>query len=182
MPSTWIFGYGSLIFRPDFAHRASRPAWLWGFRRQLWQGSPDHRGTPDAPGRVATLVAAPAGRVLGLAFELDEGQLATALPRLDHREQAGYERLTVRLRPIDGGCLDALVYLATPGNPSWLGPADVGAIARHVASARGPSGENRAYVVELAAALVRLGLTAESDEEVLAVARALHEGPGEGVV
>ena len=47
----WIFGYGSLIWRPDFAFEESRIAVLMGWRRAFTQGSPDHRGTPRAPGR-----------------------------------------------------------------------------------------------------------------------------------
>jgi cation transport protein ChaC len=178
----WIFGYGSLVFRPGFQHTSARPAWLGGHRRRLWQGSPDHRGTPESPGRVATLVE-DEGRVLGLAFHLEADQLAAALPGLDHREQAGYVRREVQLSLVGGGEIPALVYLATRDNPSWLGPASVGAIARHVARARGPSGTNAAYVLDLAAALVRLGLTSPQnssegeteEDEVLAVSRALHD-------
>lgn len=52
----WILGYGSLIYKPPphFTHRL--PATIYGFERRFWQSSIDHRGTPDAPGRVVTLV------------------------------------------------------------------------------------------------------------------------------
>ena len=175
MSEAWIFGYGSLVFRPGFEHLSARPAWLAGHRRRLWQGSPDHRGTHEAPGRVATLVEDAAASVLGVAFQLSRDQLPPALRSLDVREQAGYERREVRLALVGGGEVDALVYLATAENESWLGPAPLLDLARHVATARGPSGTNAAYVLDLAAALVKLGLTPESDDEVLAIARALHE-------
>ncbi|SMN21678.1 similar to Saccharomyces cerevisiae YER163C GCG1 Putative protein of unknown function [Maudiozyma saulgeensis] len=53
----WILGYGSLIYKPPphFTHRI--PAIIHGFERRFWQSSIDHRGTPEAPGRVATLIA-----------------------------------------------------------------------------------------------------------------------------
>lgn len=171
MSGAWIFGYGSLIFRAGFTHRRSAPGWLDGFRRRLWQGSPDHRGTETAPGRVATLVPEVGARVLGVAFEVDRADLSEVLRALDVREQAGYERHDRPVTLLDGQVVEGIVYAAGPGNPSWLGPADPPVIARHVASAHGPSGPNREYVLRLAAVLRDLGV--ESDE-VLDVAAELE--------
>ena len=171
MSGAWIFGYGSLVFRAGFTHRRSAPGWLDGFRRRLWQGSPDHRGTEAAPGRVATLVPEEGARVLGVAFEVDRADLAEVLRILDLREQAGYERHDRPVTLLDGQVVEGIVYAAGPGNPSWLGPAPPPAIARHVAEAHGPSGPNREYVLRLAAVLRDLGV--ESDE-VLDVAAELE--------
>lgn len=169
--SAWIFGYGSLVFRAGFVHRRRAPGWVEGFRRRLWQGSPDHRGTPAAPGRVATLVPEGGGRVLGMAFEIDRADLDEVLRVLDLREQAGYERI-VRPVTLDGAeVVEGIVYAAGPTNPDWLGPADAATIARHVAAARGPSGDNREYVLRLAAVLRDLGV---DEDEVLDVAAELE--------
>ncbi len=171
MASAWIFGYGSLVFRSGFPFRSREPGWLDGFRRRLWQGSPDHRGTPEAPGRVATLIPDAAARVLGMAFEVDRAVLAEVLEQLDLREQAGYDRLERPVTLGGGRRVVAVVYAAGPSNPSWLGPADAADIARHVAAARGPSGDNREYVLRLAESLRELGVI---EDEVLEVALALE--------
>jgi cation transport regulator ChaC len=170
--SAWIFGYGSLVFRAGFVHRRRAPGWLHGFRRRLWQGSPDHRGTPEAPGRVATLVPDPGARVLGVAFEVDRSDLDDVLRTLDLREQAGYERLERPVLLLQGGVVEGVVYAAGPTNPSWLGPADPLAIARHVDRASGPSGRNRDYVLRVAEVLRDLGV---EDDEILTVAAELEK-------
>jgi cation transport regulator ChaC len=71
----WIFGYGSLVWRPAFPHRRRRPASIRGFCRRFWQASTDHRGTPEAPGRVVTLIESPGDRCWGMAYEVDGGEL-----------------------------------------------------------------------------------------------------------
>ena len=66
----WVFGYGSVIWKPAFEFVESVPATLSGYTRRFWQGSPDHRGTPEEPGRVVTLVAELHGICHGRAFHI----------------------------------------------------------------------------------------------------------------
>ncbi|MDX1650808.1 MAG: gamma-glutamylcyclotransferase, partial [Myxococcota bacterium] len=119
----WIFGYGSLVWRPAFPHVARRPAWLHGFARRFWQGSTDHRGVPGAPGRVVTLVAEPAARCLGVAYRVGPEQAEEVLAGLDHREKGGYARLelAVELEGPRERVEGARVYVATDRNPNYLG-------------------------------------------------------------
>lgn len=176
----WIFGYGSLVWRPSLPFVARRTACLEGWARRFWQGSTDHRGVPGAPGRVVTLVESPGRRCWGIAYQIDPLALPAVLETLDHREQGGYERHAVTLRLAEphapasaGERVDALVYLAGPHNPNYLGPASLEAIAVQVAGARGPSGDNLDYVLRLAAELRNLGVTEETDAHVFALERLL---------
>jgi cation transport regulator ChaC len=170
--SLWLFGYGSLIFKPDFPYIERRPAAITGWARRFWQGSHDHRGTPDAPGRVLTL-APQAGAVCdGVAYLITP----QVFDHLDHREKNGYLRFTTTMTFDDGGSADGLVYIAMDDNAAWLGPASDRSIVEQIAAASGPSGRNRDYLLDLAAALRALG---KHDPHVFALetlllAQALH--------
>lgn len=156
---TWIFAYGSLIWRPGFEFAERRVAYVFGYRRRFWQGSTDHRGVPGAPGRVVTLLAAPGERCGGVAYRLLPTAAERVLADLDRRERGGYER---RLEPVSdaGGAVfgEALVYVATRANPNYLGCAPLPAIAAQIRASAGPSGHNVEYVVRLAEALREIGV------------------------
>ena len=168
MTDIWIFGYGSLIWRPDFAYAEARPASIAGWARRFWQGSTDHRGVPGAPGRVVTLVEEPGSACHGRAYRVGADDRDAVLAGLDYREKGGYELrdvdivLEARRAPVRG-----VVYIAVPGNPNWLGRADPEEIAVQVAGAAGPSGSNVEYVLRLADSIRSMGA---EDPHVLAVA------------
>ena len=149
----WVFGYGSLIWRPDIPYVEQAPGWIAGWRRRFWQGSTDHRGTPEAPGRVVTLVDAPGERCWGRAFALPDDRKHDILAALDHREQGGYQRLALPLQFADGRQRQGLTWIATAENANYLGPAGDEEIARQVVASAGPSGPNHEYVLRLDQAL-----------------------------
>lgn len=151
----WIFGYGSLLWRPAFPYVERRVAYLEGWARRFWQASTDHRGVPEAPGRVVTLVPERAARCFGLTYRLTTEARAEVMRLLDWRERGGYERFEVTLELPDGdpSSIRALTYRAAPGNPNYVGPAAASEIAAVVAHAVGPSGPNLEYVVRLGDAL-----------------------------
>lgn len=155
----WIFGYGSLVWRPAIEYDRTHPARLKGFVRRFHQGSIDHRGVPGRPGRVVTLLEEANGLVWGRAFRVKPSARAAVLERLDHREKNGYVRhsVDVELNPPSTEFVSGLVYLATKDNAHFLGPAPAQAIADQVASSRGPSGPNDEYVLRLAQALREMG-------------------------
>lgn len=148
----WIFGYGSLIWRPDFAFQERRVGFIEGWQRRLEQGSPDHRGTPERLGRVATLVRAEGARCGGVAYLIEESARDTILANLDIREQGGYERVEVAVTLAEPGAtpVRAITWVARPENPYYLGPAPVHEMAAQIRVAVGPSGHNADYVARLA--------------------------------
>lgn len=190
-PSVWIFGYGSLVWRPEFPHRTACKAWIAGHVRRFWQGSTDHRGLPGRPGRVVTVVPdthpeiarerRAAGGLAGeeccwgTAYQVPASEAEAVIDGLDHRERGGYQRLEVEIglagdrAPV--ARVSGLVYVAAPENENYLGPAPLDAIAQQVAHAHGPSGANADYVFELAAALRRMQVV---DGHVFALEAALR--------
>ena len=149
--NVWVFGYGSLIWRPDFPFAQRKRARIDGWSRRFWQGSHDHRGTADAPGRVVTLVATPDAYCDGVAYLVDDA----VFEHLDHREKNGYERNDVELR-FARDRARGVVYIAHRSNHAFLGEAPIERIALQIQNSRGPSGSNREYLYELAAALRNL--------------------------
>jgi glutathione-specific gamma-glutamylcyclotransferase len=176
--SMWIFGYGSLLWRPDFAFLERRPGQILGYVRRFYQGSPDHRGTPEAPGRVVTLVEEPGALCVGAAYRVSSEETARILSALDQREQGGYQRRWCPVSPLDGGAsFSALVYFAGPDNPHFLGPAPREDMARHILAARGPSGANLDYLLRLDESLRALSAPDPHFSALCACVRALSSVP-----
>ena len=170
----WLFGYGSLIFKVDFPYLDKRPASIQGWARRFWQGSHDHRGTADAPGRVVTLVPDAGAHCAGMAYLITPA----VFEHLDFREKNGYLRFRTPMTFLSGPTAEpsteGLVYIATEDNEAFLGPAPEAEIARHIASAHGPSGANSEYLLKLADALRDLG---EQDTHVFTIEQhLLHAG------
>ena len=167
----WIFGYGSLVWRPAFEFLEALPAEVRGFDRRFWQGSEDHRGVPGAPGRVVTLIDAPGARVAGMAYRVSATVAADVIARLDHREQGGYARRSVQLEMAERHEASATLYLATPENEHWLGPAPLEEMVDQIERSAGPSGRNDEYLLRLDAWLRSVGA---EDPHVTELADALR--------
>ncbi len=172
----WIFGYGSLIFRPDIPFVERRHALLRGWARRFWQWSTDHRGEPWRPGRVVTLAPSPEDRCWGVAYRLDEARTDKVLDDLDVRERGGYVRMEIELELGGAERVRGVTYQAWPGNRNYAGPAPLAEIAGQVVAATGPSGANADYVRELDAALRTLAADDSHTVELAAEVRALLAG------
>lgn len=173
--SDWVFGYGSLIYKVDFPVLERSVATIEGWERRFWQASHDHRGTPDAPGRVATLVPSPGSVCRGMAWRVEH----SVYEHLDHREKNGYARHRVAMHLVDRDrSVEGTFYVATEDNPAYLGPEPAGAMARHIAASSGPSGSNRDYLLRLAEALREIGADDPHVFDLERRVRALAPGAG----
>lgn len=152
-----------------------------GWARRLWQHSVDHRGVPERPGRVATILhhTHPDMRgeddltTAGMMYTIKD--IAAILAELDVREKNGYTRTVVDVwdpaRP-EVKLGRAIMYYAKPGNdPAYVGPQSAGAVADIVATAVGPSGPNTDYVFHLEAWCADNGLHDSHVAEVAALTR-----------
>uniref|UniRef100_A0A8C2TS31 Gamma-glutamylcyclotransferase n=1 Tax=Coturnix japonica TaxID=93934 RepID=A0A8C2TS31_COTJA len=147
-PRLWIFGYGSLVWRPGFEFTSRKVGFIRGYSRRFWQGDTFHRGSERAPGRVVTLLE-------DCGVSRAAGQVAASLQYLNVREAVlgGYDTKLVSFHPQDkeaGEPIQALVYIATPQNPSYLGPASEEDIAAQIIVSSGCAGHNVEYLLRLA--------------------------------
>ena len=177
----YIFGYGSLCWRPDFPYISSHPAYIVGYHRRFYQGSPDHRGTEHSPGRVVTLVQQQEGVVYGVVYLVQREQVMAVLEYLDVREQGGYECANVTAHLHNPGpelphSVPALTYLATESNRHYLGPASDDVIADTIASSVGPSGHNSEYLFRLADWMAAVGVRDEHVERLCEQVRRRQDG------
>ena len=163
----WIFGYGSLIWRVDFPYLDARRGYVTGWTRRFWQGSHDHRGVEDDPGRVVTLIESPGERCYGRAYLIEPD----VFDHLDHREKNGYRRHDVDIR-FDDAEAPGVVYIGTPANVAFLGDAPMEEIAAHIYRSAGPSGTNLDYLLQLAEALRTLDV---SDPHTFELERLVNE-------
>jgi cation transport regulator ChaC len=169
----WVFGYGSLIWRADFEYAEVQPGYIKHFSRRFWQGSTDHRGTPQSPGRVVTLIEQPDAICWGTAYRLEHESAAQTLQHLDHREKGGYDRQTLPVYLKSGETIQGLTYHATKDNEHYLGEASATQIAEQVINSLGPSGNNIEYVLNLEQALSQINATDEHVTDVAKEIRAL---------
>ncbi|KAI0600167.1 ChaC-like protein-domain-containing protein [Biscogniauxia sp. FL1348] len=177
----WIFGYGSLIWKPPPHYDRRVPGWVTGYVRRFWQASQDHRGTPTAPGRVVTLIerafwaslrdahASAPLRVWGAAYRIQRDRVAEVKAYLDIREINGYTIHWEAFHPSPSSSspapIRALLYIGTPANDQFTGPQDPQRLAEHIYVSEGPSGLNRDYLLELERALAALHHGPESADE-----------------
>src|SRR6202140_2323957 len=145
----WVFGYGSLMWRPGFDFIEQVPARLIGEHRALCVYSFDHRGTPEKPGLVLGLDRGGACR--GVAFRVAAAQRNYTVDYLRSREQTTsvyHEAMrSVWLENEARQRASALAYVADRGNVQYAGRLSLSEHLRYVQQGHGRSGNNRAYVL-----------------------------------
>lgn len=158
----WIFGYGSLMWRPGFAFQERRRARLFGFHRRLCIYSHVHRGTPDRPGLVLGLDRG--GGCLGIAYRVERHAAQAVIDYLREREQATavYLERHLPVRLDDGRIVRCLTYVADRRHPQYAGSLSREDLLRFVRQGNGRSGANPDYVRATHAELTAMGVLDEA--------------------
>lgn len=160
MTDLWVFGYGSLMWRPGFTFKESRPALLYGAHRALCVLSYTHRGTKEKPGLVMGLDHG--GSCCGIAFRVAAEDGESVIAYLRRRELDSTVYLETK-RPIWlGGSgsrrVKALLYTVDRSHPQYVDGVPRRKALRLIREARGHSGPNRDYVINTARHLEQLGI------------------------
>eukprot|EP00246_Nothoceros_aenigmaticus_P001264 TRINITY_DN11733_c0_g1_i2.p1 TRINITY_DN11733_c0_g1~~TRINITY_DN11733_c0_g1_i2.p1 ORF type:complete len:233 (-),score=18.26 TRINITY_DN11733_c0_g1_i2:412-1110(-) len=176
----WVFGYGSLVWRTGFTYDERVVGYIKGYKRVFHQGSTDHRGTPESPGRTVTLKLEEGSICWGAAYRVsghDAEQLT--LSYLNVRERQYDVRDYINFYTEDSSAEPAisavLVYIATADkskNRTYLGPAPMDVMASQIAKAVGPSGTNYEYLFRLEESLLEIGYC---DEEIVALSNEVRK-------
>jgi cation transport protein ChaC len=169
----WVFGYGSLIWRPGFDHIERVPARLIGAHRALCVYSFVHRGTPENPGLVLGLDHG--GTCRGIAYRVAAKNRAAVLTYLREREQVTKVYIE-RVRPVvlvqhSETRIQAVCYLVDRSHPQYAGKLNLTAQLHLVRHAHGKSGQNRDYVLSTVQALEAMGCR---DRDLHLLAERLH--------
>lgn len=165
----WVFGYGSLMWRPGFEHVERADALLRGYRRRLCVVSRHHRGTAARPGLVMGLDRG--GSCRGVAYRVPAPAVPETLAYLDEREIAHYpvyrrSGVTIDLR--SGARIRAVSYTVDRREADYAGSLSVDEQAAIVAGAEGVSGRNTDYLRQTVEHIHAMGLRDRALETVLA--------------
>lgn len=179
MKDLWVFGYGSLMWRPGFEHEERRPALLRGYHRSFCVYSHVHRGTPERPGLVFGLDAGGACR--GVAFRVEAARAEETKRYLQAREQVTlvYRDVVKRVELVDGGgTVDALCFVVDRKHAQYAGRLDFDTQVRLIAEGEGQSGRNPDYLESTVRHLDEAGIADDGLTRLWrAVELRLHRSP-----
>jgi len=166
----WVFGYASLIWRPEFHAAEQRPARVHGFHRALQMRSRLNRGTPERPGLVFALV--PGGSCAGMVYRIERDRVEAELQRLWVREMPNgvYDPRWLACRTADGA-VTALAFTLSRRSPNYTGELDEDALITILRHARGRYGSTLDYLVETARCLHQRGIRDAAIERHVALLR-----------
>jgi cation transport protein ChaC len=169
----WVFGYASLIWRPEFDAVEHRPATVRGWHRAFQMQSRVNRGSPEQPGLVYALVSG--GMCRGMVFRIDRRQVAAELPRLWQREMPNgvYDPRWLRCATADGEVI-ALAFTLSRKSPNFTGRLDDLAMLHILRHAHGRYGSTLDYLVRTAETLHAHRMCDRESARLLALAR--HQG------
>jgi cation transport protein ChaC len=166
----WVFGYASLIWRPEFDAVEQRPAHVHGFHRAMKMRSRVNRGTAQCPGLVFALLSG--GSCRGVVFRIERERVEHELPRLWAREMpnAVYDPRWLPCRT-PSGTVRALGFTLSRNSPNYTGALDDGQVLEILRSASGRYGSTLDYLLETASGLEARGIRDREIARLVELAR-----------
>lgn len=163
----WIFGYGSLMWRPGFAYIEKQKAELRGFHRAPCIYSFVHRGTKEKPGIVLGL--APKGKCIGLAFKIKYENKKQVLDYLRQREMTTnvYKEIQHPIYLQSGEKVNCYTYIVDTNHEQYVTDQNVKKLLPFIQQGRGKSGNNDEYMYETHALLQSLDINDEIIGEIV---------------
>ena len=166
----WVFGYASLIWRPEFDAAESRAAVVHGWHRALRMRSRVNRGSPECPGLVFALVSG--GSCRGMAYRIERTEVPEQIQRLWRREMPTgvYDPKWLQCRTTDGP-VSALAFTLNRASPAHTGAIPDPQMVEILRHATGRYGSTLDYLLETARSLRRCGIRDADIERLVALAR-----------
>ena len=166
----WVFGYASLIWRPEFHADEQSGAVVHGWHRALAMRSRINRGTPECPGLVFALV--PGGSCRGMVYRIERRRAAAELERLWAREMPNgvYDPKWLVCRTPTGP-VNALAFTLNRNSPAYVGAVPDEQMLSVLRSARGRFGSTLDYLIDTARSLNDCGIRDRDVERLVALAR-----------
>ncbi len=154
----WVFGYGSLIWRPGFEFAERIAATIHGFHRSLCVFSHVHRGTPERPGLVLGLDRG--GSCHGVAYRVPARLRPATMDYLREREQVTlvYREIHVPAKLADGRNVKAVAYAVDRLHGQYSGVLTSEQVLDAVRHGVGKSGRNPEYIINTHEHLVAMGI------------------------
>jgi cation transport protein ChaC len=166
----WIFGYASLIWRPEFDAVEHRSALVRGWHRALRMRSRINRGTPQQPGLVFALL--PGGACRGVVYRLRREHADAELERLWAREMVTgvYDPRWLPCHTAHG-TVPALAFTLSRRSESYMGRLADEQMLHILRHASGRYGSTLAYLADTATALRAQGVRDREIERLMALAQ-----------
>ena len=166
----WIFGYGSLIWRPDFDYAERRPAKVHGWHRALKMWSRINRGTPECPGLVFGMLSG--GSCRGVVFRVEQAHVPQVMETLWQREMplAVYDPRWLTCHT-PRGPVQALAFTLSRRSPSHTGELPEDEYRRIFLQARGRYGSTHDYAHDTYHGLRQVGIHDRALGRLLKLAR-----------
>ena len=171
----WVFGYASLIWRPEFEFEEHRPAHLRGYHRALKMWSRVNRGTPECPGLVFALLSG--GSCKGIVYRVPKALAAQALELLWEREMpTGVYDPKWLACETSGGTVKALTFTLSRKSPNFTGQLEVPTYRQIFAKSHGRFGSTLDYARQTFECLQKVGIHDKELGRLLALAPPAHAG------